>query len=587
MYFVPPGPCNASGSRPYYDVVGVVSGTNSADSIAAANLLNMFHVPMICSTCTSETLSDKIRYRHFLRVVPSDYYQARVVLDILRHHNWTYISALNSEDDYGRKGIRAVKDLSRENGICVATAREILKGGGREEYDVVVRALLRTRNARVVVMFVHGDDGHGIITAAKRQGAAGHFIWIASDGFSFSSDMGGVEDSAVGGFFLQLFSTPAPGFPAYYGQISPQTSSNPWIRPLWKSIFDCTWENPQKNTTVCDITKKMSDLPAYKPNDWTALFMNAALTMAHGLHQYISTVCPEAFMEKSLLATCVKRDELIWYLLNVTFQSSNGQVRFDSQGDGDGKYRIDQLQKSGEGYRVRSVGIWDRFSETLNINENLDWSSHGNAVPGSICSVPCQAGEFYVQLELKCCWDCRPCHENEIVDENKTSCLKCPPYTWPKQTTFEICEDIARSYVQLVEIQPLLCLVLAIIGIVASLAVFCLYLRYRKEKLIKATSRDLSFFSLVGITLGFVTTIFLLGRPTMGSCYAGRLGFNLTFALTYAPLLAKVSRIYRIFAAAASQGNSKPAFIGSRAQMVLSMVLVLIQVGRERPKKPM
>lgn len=61
------------------------------------NLLQLFSIPQIGYSTTSKDLSDKARYSTFLRVVPSDYYQAQVIIDVVRRFNWTYISAVNTD----------------------------------------------------------------------------------------------------------------------------------------------------------------------------------------------------------------------------------------------------------------------------------------------------------------------------------------------------------------------------------------------------------------------------------------------------------------------------------------------------------
>ncbi len=67
-------------------------------------VLNVFQIPMVGATITSEILSDKSKYDYFLRIVPSDFYQGRAIIDILLHFNWTYISAINSPGSYGESG---------------------------------------------------------------------------------------------------------------------------------------------------------------------------------------------------------------------------------------------------------------------------------------------------------------------------------------------------------------------------------------------------------------------------------------------------------------------------------------------------
>ena len=74
-------------------------------------------------------------------------------------------------------------------------------------------------------------------------GYAGHFVFLTSDGFSASSDISTIEDTAAGGFHVQLLSSTAPGFNQYFQQLSPQNSNNPWLKQLWKQSFNCEEED--------------------------------------------------------------------------------------------------------------------------------------------------------------------------------------------------------------------------------------------------------------------------------------------------------------------------------------------------------
>ncbi len=78
-------------------LVGVIGPGSSAVSIQVQNLLQLFHIPQIGYSATSRDLSDKNRFRYFLRVVPPDELQARAMLQIVQKYNWTYVSAVSTE----------------------------------------------------------------------------------------------------------------------------------------------------------------------------------------------------------------------------------------------------------------------------------------------------------------------------------------------------------------------------------------------------------------------------------------------------------------------------------------------------------
>ena len=61
------------------------------------NLLQLFHIPQIGYSATSRDLTDKNRFRYFVRVVPADELQAQAMIHILQKYNWTYVAAVSTE----------------------------------------------------------------------------------------------------------------------------------------------------------------------------------------------------------------------------------------------------------------------------------------------------------------------------------------------------------------------------------------------------------------------------------------------------------------------------------------------------------
>lgn len=61
------------------------------------NLLQLFNIPQVGYSATSKDLSAKDQYHYFLRVVPSDKLQARVMADIIAYNHWNYVGLAYSE----------------------------------------------------------------------------------------------------------------------------------------------------------------------------------------------------------------------------------------------------------------------------------------------------------------------------------------------------------------------------------------------------------------------------------------------------------------------------------------------------------
>ncbi|GIY28826.1 metabotropic glutamate receptor 1 [Caerostris darwini] len=89
--------CPAKPAKTLKNLVGVIGPGSSTVTIQVQNLLQLFNIPQIGYSATSRDLSDKSFYKYFLRVVPSDFYQAQVMVDLVRSYNWTYVSTVHTD----------------------------------------------------------------------------------------------------------------------------------------------------------------------------------------------------------------------------------------------------------------------------------------------------------------------------------------------------------------------------------------------------------------------------------------------------------------------------------------------------------
>ena len=89
--------CDTAHAKP---IAGLIGPGSSTVTIQIQNLLSLFNIPQIGYSATSKDLSDKSLYKFFLRVVPSDKLQARALVDIVDHYNWTYVSTVYTEGEY-------------------------------------------------------------------------------------------------------------------------------------------------------------------------------------------------------------------------------------------------------------------------------------------------------------------------------------------------------------------------------------------------------------------------------------------------------------------------------------------------------
>ncbi|KAG5269845.1 hypothetical protein AALO_G00206840 [Alosa alosa] len=243
-----PGATPMRGKKP---IVGLIGPGASAVAIQVQNLLQLFNIPQIAYSATSMDLSDKSLYKYFMRVVPSDAQQARAMLDIVKRYNWSYVSAIHTEGNYGESGMEAFKELAHKEGICIAHSDKIWSNADEHNFD---RLLLKLRaqlpKARVVACFCEGMTVRGILLAMKRQGLVGEFLLVGSDGWADRYDVtDGLAREAAGGITIKLQSADVKWFDEYYLKLRPENNQrNPWFPEFWQHRFHCRLKgHPQEN----------------------------------------------------------------------------------------------------------------------------------------------------------------------------------------------------------------------------------------------------------------------------------------------------------------------------------------------------
>ncbi|KAK3697735.1 hypothetical protein QZH41_001475 [Actinostola sp. cb2023] len=112
--------CSCDGNRTKSHVVAVVGGAGSKISKAINYILAVDDIPQISYSSTSPSLSDKYNFPSFFRTIPPDYIQAQVMADLISYYNWTYVSTLATDEDYGRLGIEAFKIEVKTRNVCIS-----------------------------------------------------------------------------------------------------------------------------------------------------------------------------------------------------------------------------------------------------------------------------------------------------------------------------------------------------------------------------------------------------------------------------------------------------------------------------------
>ncbi|NXB39649.1 GRM5 protein, partial [Eulacestoma nigropectus] len=564
-------------------IVGVIGPGSSSVAIQVQNLLQLFNIPQIAYSATSMDLSDKTLFKYFMRVVPSDAQQAKAMVDIVKRYNWTYVSAVHTEGNYGESGMEAFKDMAAKEGICIAHSYKIYSNAGEQSFDKLLRKLRsHLPKARVVACFCEGMTVRGLLMAMRRLGLAGEFLLLGSDGWADRYDVTeGYQNEAVGGITIKLQSPDVKWFDDYYLELRPETNHrNPWFQEFWQHRFQCRLEgfpqeNPKYNKTC---TSQMTLRTQHVQDSKMGFVINAIYSMAYGLHNMQLSLCP-GYVGLCDAMKPIDGRKLLESLMKTNFTGVSGDmILFDENGDSPGRYEIMNFKQMGKDYfDYINVGSWDNGE--LKMDDDEIWSEKSNIIR-SVCSEPCEKGQIKVirKGEVSCCWTCTPCKENEYVSDEYT-CKACQLGSWPNEDLTG-CDLIPVQYLRWGDPEPIAAVVFACLGLLATLFVTVIFIMYRDTPVVKSSSRELCYIILAGICLGYLCTFCLIAKPQQIYCYLQRIGIGLSPAMSYSALVTKTNRIARILAGSKKKiCTKKPRFMSACAQLVIAFILICIQLG--------
>ncbi|XP_048738559.1 metabotropic glutamate receptor 6-like [Ostrea edulis] len=568
-----------NGSNPVYTpikpVVGVIGAAASTVSIMVANILRLFQIPQISYASTSIDLSDKSRFEYFSRVVPPDTFQAQAMVDIAKAFGWNYVSTLADEGDYGVKGIGAFKERSTEAGICVAQSLTILRDDTDSRIEQLVLDLLKNERAKVVVMFANEDNAKRVLKALLKVNKTSELTFLASDSWGAKiHPVKGQEMAAEGAVTLLPTRHVIKEFDKYFTNLTLENNDrNPWFKEFWQEVFNCTLSNGSQTKSCSGNEYIGMEGAPYNQEGLVQFVIDSVYALAIALHTLLTEHCSVPFPNCTTPAVR-SGGEVLKYIRNVSFTGVGGDwVQFNREGDGLGKYDIFQYQQTSKSvYNYVKVGHW---KDSLHLNETiLRWKR--KKIPYSVCSEPCPSGFARLEKGLKCCWGCFQCAFNQYLADEYT-CKDCPEGSKPSRNQ-STCKPLPVLSLEWGSFWMLLPIAFTSIGVVLTILVMAVFIRYNETPVIMASGRELCYVLLIGILMSYGTSVIMLVRPTVILCTLRRLGLGVSLCLIYAAMLTKTNRIYRIFNNGIKAMVKRPSYTSPRSQIFICFGIVSVQI---------
>ncbi|XP_026222388.1 extracellular calcium-sensing receptor-like [Anabas testudineus] len=160
-------------------ISALIAESESSQSIAVAEALGPFQLPIVSYFSSCACLSNRLKYPTFFRTIPSDYFQAKALAALVKRFGWQWIGVIQSDNDYGRNGILSFTEEVQKFGVCIAFVGKVLRTYPMDKILSVVE-MIKQSTVKVILAYVPESDFYPLMTEIVKQNITG-IQWIASE----------------------------------------------------------------------------------------------------------------------------------------------------------------------------------------------------------------------------------------------------------------------------------------------------------------------------------------------------------------------------------------------------------------------
>ncbi|XP_060137352.1 vomeronasal type-2 receptor 26-like [Zootoca vivipara] len=264
-----------------------------------------------------------------------------------------------------------------------------------------------------------------------------------------------------------------------------------------------------------------------------------------------------------------KIPQLHHFLPDISFNNSAGEkVSFTNRREMGGGFDITNMVTFPNKSFLRvKVGWVDPNREEFIIHEDMImWNKGFNQMtPISVCNDHCQPGNQKKSKEGEkfCCYDCTPCPEGKISNQNDMDdCIRCPADQYPNKNKTGCIPKII-SFLSYYESFGISLASLALSFSLLTSLVIGTFIKYKDTPIVKANNRDLTYILLISLLLCFLSSLLFIGKPGEVTCLLRQPMFGIVFSLAVSCVLAKTVTVVVAFMAT-KPGSSTRKWVGKR-----------------------
>nr|XP_028560512.1 vomeronasal type-2 receptor 26-like [Podarcis muralis] len=512
------------------NLIAIIGGLDNQISLYVATILDIYKVPQLIYG-PAPVMNDKTPGLFFYQMTPKETHEYKGILSLLLHFKWIWIGILTFYDENAERFVQTVVPLYSQNGICFA---------------FIERSHKFTYVSEIHDMFKLGAKIHDKINDSKAN---------------------------VVLFYGESY---AVAFFRWYPYLSElkQSSNKPkgkvWIMTaqveLTSFVYQRTWDTEILHG-VLSFTTHSNDPP--------------------GFHQFVQSKTP----------TSPKGDGFIldfWqqafgcfhhFLRRISFNNSAGdKISLDQNGEILAGFDITNwILFSNQSFQRVKVGGIDSLAppqQALTINEGaIKWHHWFNQTqPKSVCTKSCRPGfcRKVKEGEAFCCYDCIPCPEGKISDqEDMNDCYECEDEKYPN-TNKTICIPKHATFLSFEEPLGLSLACSAFFLAFITALVLEIFVKHRDTPIVKANNRDLTYALLISLLLCFLSAILFIGYPDKVMCLLRQTAFGIIFSVAVSCVLAKTITVVLAFMAT-KPGSRMRKWVGKGLAITIVLSCSLIQ----------
>ncbi|KAL3968473.1 MHC class I antigen [Sarotherodon galilaeus] len=594
-------PADAQSKLPEPETKVVIGERTSEVSIAVARLVALSSVAQISYGSTSELLSRKYKFPTFLRTVPSDEYQTRGMVELVKTFYWQTVIIVGSDDEYGKYGSDGLVETFSKTDICIEfvhiLSADFNKNDSQTQTELTkLLEKIENSSAEAIILFTKESNVEIILEAASKHKF--NRTWIASDAWSSSSKISAIPGIQLAGqvFGFIFKQKEVPGFKDYVMSMFNGTQKNAFVEYHLTQHPLCSNQSEEVKVNYCLPNNQLkseqclgtSFLANCIDRDESYNIYLAVQVIGEGLRHLLK--CDDHHCERSSKFTA---SELLSEIQKVNFTVGTTCIFFNRDGDPSLGYDIVywNMSEFNKGVQIQTIGEYLPNGKITKVPEFL---VHLINQTGSVynCAKTCDPGQELKKIKI-CCKVCVSCADGAFSPGN--ACKRCTDNQYSIAEQRDQCFNKTDEFLLWTDPFSVILSSLAVVGIIVTIVFAVLFAVYLKTPIVKAVGGYLCFLELFSLVAGFCLTFTFIGKPTEKIHCVGVPLFGVSFTLCISCILANLLQILVAFNFDLNVGSwikklNKPLLVvtivsGIQVALSVSWLIVKPPIPKETPGK--